>query len=456
MRKRIVKRRKRIKGSAGVGEPSKKSGAAKRTDGAAKPSSALVELGRRAVERGRRMWETEDIPSEEIPIDTFEKGAAGCRSKDRHPNTLKLICGSILVFSILTASAIACFSFALAVKDVGSEEEPPVSELPDGEESGKVVFVRPSGSTDGWLTAPEIYAKCSAAVVSVSTSLSAEYGMGKGVGTGFIISEDGYIATAAHVIKGAEGISAVLFDGKEYEARVVASEELSDIALLKIDASSLTAVEFGLSSELLAGERVYAIGTPVSLDYAGTLTSGEISHPERIIPISLSDGRLEKKLRLIQTNAELNTGSSGSPLFDEYGRVVGMVTMKLGGDYSGIGFALPSEGAYAVLEAMMSGKELNSSVLSGVVIMAPKLDIIGESAEENGVYGYKITGFSELLTSAATALHIGDLIVKIDNTVVYREGDISAAIEKKAPNDTVSITVIRSGQRLTFDVILGG
>ncbi len=452
MRKRIVKKRKRIKQSIGGKTAPKKSSSASATE---KRGSALVELGRRAVERSRQIWETEDVPENDASKSSFKDRENAFVCGGRRMDTLKLVCGFVVVFSIFAAVVITCFSFAVAVKH--SDSTPIQDSVSDtsAETEGKVVFVRPAGSELGILSAPEIYAKCAPSVVSVTAKLSAEHGGGRGIGTGFVLSEDGYIATACHVVTGAEELFVVMSDGKQYEAQIIAAETMSDIALLKIEAGGLAAVEFGLSSELLAGERVYAIGTPAAIEYAGTLSSGEISHPNRLLPIYSSGGVLEKKLRLIQTNAELSAGCSGSPLFDEYGKVVGIVTMKLGGDYSGIGFALPSDGALSVLGAMMEGRELNGNVLSGVVVFAPKLGIIGESAEVGGAYGYKITGFDGVVSSTAGALRIDDLIVEIDNAVIYREGDITDAINKKCPDDTVSITVIRSGQRLTFDVILG-
>ena len=456
MRKRIVKRRKRIKQGTGAKRNAGQPPVNDKGGRAGESCSALVEMGCREVYGAEPVFEENSTDgSDDIPIDPLDEEAEGV-PVSRRQDILRLVCGFVVVFSVFSAVVIACFAFAVAVKHNASGDEPEATvgeELDSGE--GKVVFVRPYDDESGILTAPEIYEKCAPSVVSVSVKASAESGGEKGIGTGFVISEDGYIATAAHVTAGAEELFVVFSDGKSYGAELIAENEMSDIALLKIEASGLVPLEFGLSSELLTGERVYAIGTPAALEYSGTLTSGEVSYPNRILPVYTSAGELEKKLRLIQTNAQLNAGSSGSPLIDEYGKVVGIVTMKLGDGYLGIGFAIPSDGAARILEAMMSGRTLNSAILSGAVISAPKLGVVGESVVENQIYGYKIKSFSDSGSGAAGALKIGDLIVDIDGLAVYGEGQIAEAVNKKSPGDTVSVTVLRSGQRLTFDIILG-
>ena len=451
MRKRIVKRRKRTKQGTSLKKDIRNTSVKDGRGEVLGSCSALVELGDREVLETEPVYDGScEEEREDISLSSLEEEAKG--QDTRRQDILRLVCGFVVVFSVFSAVVITCFAFAVAVKHSESRSEPDATvdtDFDSGE--GKVVFVRPYDDESGILTAPEIYAKCAPSVVSVSS----ERGGKTVVGTGFVISEDGYIATAAHVTVEAEELFVVFSDGKRYGAEVIAESGMSDISLLKIDASGLSALEFGLSSELLAGERVYAIGTPAAIEYSGTLTSGEVSYPNRVLPVYSSTGELEKKLRLIQTNAQLNAGSSGSPLIDEYGRVVGIVTMRLGEGFSGIGLAIPSDGAARILDAMMSGKTLNSSILSGAVIFAPSLGVVGEGVEEDRIYGYKVKSFSDSGSGAAGALRIGDLIVDIDGLTVYRESHIAEAVNKKSPGDTVSVTVIRSGQRLTFDIALG-
>ena len=313
----------------------------------------------------------------------------------------------------------------------------------------KVVYVQ--GYGEGGLSTPELYDACIASVVSITTF----DGQHAGVGSGFVLREDGYIATAQHVIADAERVEVVLFDGKRYEACVVGSDALTDLALLKIDVTGLSPVTFASSGDLLTGERVVAIGTPASLDYAGSVSSGEISCVSRSVKIfDQASGTLEKKMTLIQTNAPVNPGNSGCPLFDGNGQVVGMITMKLGENFSGIGFAVPSDGVLAILDAMQTGEELSDSLLALVSVRAATLSLEGEAYETGGVYGVRITKFSSENAGAQKTLRVGDMITHIGDETVTRASDVESVLRAYAPGDTVAVSVLRNGQCLTFEIVL--
>lgn len=299
-----------------------------------------------------------------------------------------------------------------------------------------------------------IYEKCIDGVVSISVKGQDT----SSIGSGFIYSEDGYVATAAHVLEGGEDISVILADGTRLSAEIVDENALSDIALLKIKdtkGKKLSTLELGSSAKLDIGQKVAAIGTPASLDYAGSVSSGEISYIDRVVKIYSQDStRLEKKMRLIQTTAPLNPGNSGCPLLDDSGKVIGMVTMKLGNNFSGMGFAIPGDSLYRVLNAMKNGIEINEELLSCVVTKSAKLGVEGTDDKEGDVLGVRITDFSDLDCDAALKLKKGDLIVGFDGAQVGSASAIIKIIEEKSPKESVSVTVIRSGQRLTFDVQL--
>ena len=231
---------------------------------------------------------------------------------------------------------------------------------------------------------------------------------------------------------------------------------MTDLAVLKIQAQGLPVVKFGKSSQLLTGERVIAIGTPASMEYAGSLCSGEISYVARTVKIyDRASNTLQKKMTLLQTDAPVNPGNSGCPLFDEYGNVIGIVTMKLGDQYSGIGFALPSDGALPILQAMMRGEAVTDELRSPIATPAPKLGIVGETDTEGGVCGIRILRFSDANASTASALKAGDLILRIDQQSTKNIQNVNEAIHSKNPGDTVLVTVLRAGQQLSFHVILG-
>ena len=156
----------------------------------------------------------------------------------------------------------------------------------------------------------------------------------------------------------------------------------------------------------------------------------------------------------MQTNAPVNPGNSGCPLFNEYGQVVGIITMKLGQSYSGIGFAIPADGAVPILEAMMRGEELSDDLIRAVSIPAPKLGIVGESDAEGDLFGVRVLQISDEAEEVYSPLQVGDLILKIDNYMIQTTSDVYSAIQEKDPGDTVLVTVLRREQQLTFDLIL--
>ena len=355
-------------------------------------------------------------------------------------------------YLVMSASLLVAFVLMIGVlcalpsDRVVEEQEQTES---DEEPENKVVFVDRFTDSAGGLSTPELYQRCISSVVSISV----HDGKNSGVGSGFVLREDGYIATAYHVVAEMPKIEVILCDGSRYEASMVGGDALTDLALLKIEATGLTPVTLGTSSELLAGERVIAIGTPASLDYAGSVSSGEVSYGLRTVKIYGEDRTLEKKMKLIQTNAPVNPGNSGCPLFDGYGRVVGMITMKLGSSFAGMGFAIPSDGAIGILEAMRTGQPLNDEILAAVSVRAASLGIVGEACAVDGVYGVRVTDLDKE-ASASQALLIGDLILAMDEHAVTRMADIEQVLSGYEPGDTVKITVLRNGQNLQFDVVL--
>lgn len=348
-------------------------------------------------------------------------------------------------------------AFILAVAALGFAPQNSEGEAPEREDGAQdaqnVIYVQPYGGEDGALSTPEIYALCKESVVSVCVKSN----KGEGIGSGFVLREDGYIATANHVIESAKEITVALSDGSEYKAELVCGESMTDLAVLKIDARGLVPCEKGDSSALATGARVAAIGTPASLDYAGSICSGEVSYARREVRIYGGDGgSLEKKMSLIQTDAPINPGNSGCPLFDGQGRVVGIVTMKLGQNFSGIGFAIPANEAYAIFESMINGNGVSEELIATVSVRAAKLGAAVQSFEGNGVYGVEITEFSSKECDAYVKLRIGDVIISVNGKAVTSASGLEREINNYAPSDAVAITVLREGQKLTFDVVLCG
>lgn len=394
-----------------------------------------------------------------VPIQNFEVVADSGNGRSDTPNKEKkkrkkrpkIYLGYMVTSAcVLIAFAVMITAMLSTPTQADEKELPTFKNEETDEETKKVIYVREVA--DGGLSTAEIYASCAESVVSIV----AEGTQGSGIGSGFIISDDGYIATAEHVIRGGERISVILYDGEEYSAQLVADNEFTDIALLKINAQELRCVKMGDSSDLVAGERVVAIGTPASLDFAGSVCSGEVSFPNRVVKVYGSDGALQKKMTLIQTDAPVNPGNSGCPLFDSEGKVIGIVTMKLGQNFSGVGFAIPVNEALAILNRMMFGQEIEEELISAISVRAAKLGVIGNAFDSNGLRGVRIEKFASNEFDSAIKLKIGDIITHVGDTAVTSAKKLSDVINDYAPNDKIDVTVCRDGQNLTFEVMLGG
>lgn len=383
-------------------------------------------------------------------------------TKER-PKAPSIVFRLILIGSLLLALILLSVSLWLSSRVFGEPqaEDSFPSDAPHSEQTNteqkpqkdQATGLEPSDSdSPKALPASEIYAKSIDAVLSILT----ESETASGIGSGFFISENGYIATAAHVIDGMNQLTVQRSDGQQFSAKLIAKNMLTDLAVLKIEAEHLPFLPFGKSSELFVGDRVFAIGTPASIDYAGSLCSGEISYLNRTVRIpNESDGSLKKSMTLLQTNAPLNPGNSGCPLLNEYGQVIGIVSMKLGNQYDGIGFAIPSDGAIPILQAMVRGEPLTDELLWTVGAPAARLGILGQADEENQRSGVRVVDFdSEEPSNLPRFLQKGDLILRLDTKEVDTPSQLRKVLQEKSPGQTVRITVLRNGQELTFDIIL--
>ena len=362
--------------------------------------------------------------------------------------TLIMSISFVLAFGILSYTLIKERRMS-GVLQTAPEES---TKAPTEDEGGKTIYIKEYDAESGILTPQQIYSYSLPSVVSIKASND----IAESIGSGFVFDGAGYIATAHHVVDKMTKIKVITADNEEFDATVVASDDLTDLALLKIDCSTLPSLAFGKSSDLLVGDRLFAIGTPASLEFAGTMSSGDVSFTDRTVSIyNESDGTLKKKMTLIQTTAALNRGNSGGPVLDEYGKLVGIVTMKLGDSFDGISFIIPSDGAYTILCNMRDGIALGDNALSAVATYAAKMGVIGENYAEGGRLGIRIVDFAKDECDAAKKMRTGDVIVSIDGEAVSNVRELSDAINSHIPGDTVAVTVYRSEQLLTFSIILG-
>ncbi len=260
-------------------------------------------------------------------------------------------------------------------------------------------------------------------------------------GSGVIMSSDGYIMTNYHVIEYSQmegaGITIVLSDAREFGATLVGGDQTSDLAVLKVDASGLPAAKMGTSSNLRVGDTAIAIGNPMGLEFAGSVTSGIISAIDRTIEVE--DGI---SLAVIQTDAAINPGNSGGALLNDRGEVIGINTVKISSTgVEGLGFAIPIDSALPVLNDLRD---------HGKVTGRPSLGVLNPIAVDEmsaRIYGYPLGVFIEETAEGGAAqragLLAGDIITELDGIQIRSINDINTVKEQHKVGDTISVKVMR-------------
>lgn len=277
-------------------------------------------------------------------------------------------------------------------------------------------------------------------------------------GSGFVITQDGYIVTNYHVIEDAVKDSSVtitvsFYNGDSYTAKLVGGEKDNDVAVLKIDAAGLAAVTLGDSDKLSVGQLVAAIGNPLG-ELTYSLTDGIVSALDRII--TTGSGRDSTTLNMLQTNCAINPGNSGGPLFNSYGEVIGITTAKYGSSASGttvegLGFAIPINDVKDIVSDI-----IQHGYVTGKPYMGIRMDSVPSSAQQYGVSaGAYIQSVASDSCSEKAGLKQGDIIVALDETAIDSSSALQAAVSTYRAGDTVKLTVIRDNQELeltiTFD-----
>jgi serine protease Do len=278
----------------------------------------------------------------------------------------------------------------------------------------------------------------------------------RGQGSGFIISEDGYIITNNHVVEEATRLQVRLLDRRTFQAEVVGRDPNTDIAVVKIDANDLTPLSLGDSDSLQIGEWVLAIGSPLGTDFSFTVTAGIVSGVGR--PLRGIQQDLNFRIQdFIQTDAAINPGNSGGPLVNIRGQVVGVNSAIASptGFYSGYGFAIPIN-----LTRMVSQQLIATGTVTRAVLGVSIIDATAEDAEYvrlDSIYGVVIQSFSEDNSPAERAgLQVGDVIVELNGETVDRTAQLQQDIGFRRPGEQVQVTVARrGGLRETITVTLG-
>ena len=303
----------------------------------------------------------------------------------------------------------------------------------------------------------EVYASTVNSVVSINTtSTSGTNIFGQAVetasaGSGFIISQDGYIVTNYHVVKGATSVKVTLYNGDTYDATVIGGDSDYDVAVIKIDATGLSPVTLGNSEDVNVGDTVLAIGNPLG-ELTFSMSQGIVSCCDRAINV---DGT---PFNMIQVDASINPGNSGGPLVNLYGEVVGIVSAKYS-TYSsttveGLGFAIPISDVRSIITDIMENGAVTDKAYMAITAgtmneqMAAQFNI----DVTEGVFVYSVV---EGGAGDKAGLRLGDVITKMGDKTLTSRQDLSAAMKGYRAGDTVTLTVYRGGQyievELTFD-----
>lgn len=303
------------------------------------------------------------------------------------------------------------------------------------------------------MTASEVYEKNVDSTVGITTSISTTNYFGykttaAASGSGFILSEDGYILTNHHVIEGANSITVTAYDGTTYDAELIGSDESNDIAVLKIDANGLTPVVLGTSDDIKVGDQVVAIGNPLG-ELTFSLTSGVVSALDREVTTE------KATMNLIQTDCAINSGNSGGALFNMYGEVVGITNAKYSSGGNGeasidnIGFAIPIDSVKSLVESLIEDGYITKPYI-GVYV-----DNVSEDAVNYGLpKGASVKQIIEDSPAEKAGLKVNDIITEANGEEISSSNDLVKIVRKSEPGAKLVLKVYSQGEYKTVELLV--
>ncbi len=304
----------------------------------------------------------------------------------------------------------------------------------------------------------QLYEQACQQVVGITTDVTYQNFFGQTStsavsGSGFIISEEGYILTNYHVIeyadKGGYDISVMLHDGTRYEARIIGSEESNDVAVLKIEADGFTPVSLGNSDEIMVGDGVHAVGNPLG-ELEFSMTNGHVSALDRMIRTDTGSD----EINMFQIDAPVNSGNSGGPLYNDAGEVIGIVTAKYQSTgVEGLGFAIPINDAVRIAQDLITKGYVTGKPYLGVVVDTKYNAMIAQ------YYGLPLGAYLDAVESGSAAdeagLREGDIITRVGDTAVESYDDLKQALKRYSAGDTAELEVYRADESMTVTVTFG-
>ena len=301
------------------------------------------------------------------------------------------------------------------------------------------------------LSDEEIYEKCAPSIVAITAYPDADSTDSYYWGSGVVLTEDGYILTNSHVIEGTCSATVTLWNDEEYEAKLIGYDTRTDLAVLKIAASGLTAAEFGTSDTLRVGDSVVAIGNPLGKEFRSTMTEGIISGIDRAVT---SNGVTQT---LLQTSAPINEGNSGGALINSLGQVIGITNMKMSNQYAGsvsiegIGFAIPSSTVKEVTESLVQNGEVVGRPALGLTVGKVPQTAMDEYGLPSGLY---VSAVSEGSDCAKKGIEAGDVLLAVNGSELTSNEDLTDVIAELGVGDELTLTVWHDGETKDVTVCL--
>ncbi len=354
-----------------------------------------------------------------------------------------------LVLACLVVGGAAGYGGAALAKSSGSGSGTTINE------SDRTVTAVEVKKVDGKtkMQPAEVYASTVNSTVSINTASSSTNVFGQTTqtassGSGFIITQDGYIVTNYHVVNGANTIKVTLYNGDTYDATLVGGDSDYDVAVLKINAAGLTPVTLGSSADVNVGDSVLAIGNPLG-ELTFSMSGGYVSSCNRAINV---DGT---PFNMIQVDCSINPGNSGGPLMNLYGEVVGIVSAKYS-TYSsttveGLGFAIPIDDVKSIITDIMENGAVTDKAYMAVTVGTMNAQLAAQYSFDidQGVFVYSVVSGG---AGDKAGLRLGDVITKMDDTTLTSRQDLSAALKGYRAGDTATLTVYRSGSYITTQI----
>ena len=394
-----------------------------------------------------------EAPAEEIPV--YSPPIPTPKKHDGKKHLGLRICALALVFALLggAVGAGGVIWYQGSRTQAGTAGKNETAMLQGIRENSALNTV--TVDTGKEMTAAEVYAANVNSTVGITTSITTNYWgfqtTSAAAGSGFILTEDGYILTNYHVVESSNSITVAMYNGDTYDAALVGYDESNDVAVLKVDAEGLSPVVLGNSDNLNVGDSVVAIGNPLG-ELTFSLTAGLVSAKDREVTLSNS-----LTMDLIQTDCAINSGNSGGALFNLYGEVIGITNAKYSSSSSSssasidnIGFAIPINHVLSIVQSIIE-KGYISKPYVGVSVSD-----VNQQTQLYGIpAGAAIQSVTEDSPAAQAGLQAGDVITGVNGTEITGSSDLVRLVGDAAVGDTLSMTVYRQGTTLELTVTVG-